>query len=341
MLCPHAAVLAAICLLSLSGCQTPTIMSGSRCLDGSSMCEEPGIPFWTKVPRTVRTSQWLVVEAYSISVSARTFGEAKATEALLTWTPLTVPATKEARTAIDQLRKNIASDKSVTLEAARNTVWSELGRLHEIQSPSPDEKWACNKTDASVKNIKSLDTEPVLVSNVATKELVLEAKRYYWTQRVPLFGSAQGSVKLGEDGTLSEGTTNVQDDTAKTLLSVFPATALLSRAFGLASAAPAAGTIETTMRSADFGIGDKGKSQSFQIAVTVIPKASMYVVKRVCEFGTNDSRCLSLEPIRIWSAVCAHDAQLVSVLPVSESVESESPPAYEVSGRIVPPKAGK
>jgi hypothetical protein len=342
-------VVAVVCFWSLSGCQTPTVTSGSRCTDSSAMCEEPGIPFWTKVPRTIRTSQWLVVDAYGVSARIRTFGGSAPGDELLTDSPLIIPATKQARNELSQIRRALSSVNSGTLEGARKVVWDELNKLDAIRAPSPNEKWMCSTPTNGQKDLTNLDTDPVLVSNTTSTELVLEPKRYYWKQYVPLFGSAQGTLKLGDDGTLSESTTSVQDDTAKTLLSVFPATALLSKAFGVASAAAAAtaaaaGTTTSTMmyeRRTDANPGKSGANLQFQIVLTVTPKASVYTLKRVCEFGSRDQRCIGLEQVTIASAVCRAESQLVSVLPVSDSSDSEETPAYEVSGKIIPPKASK
>jgi hypothetical protein len=53
----------------------------------------------------------------------------------------------------------------------------------------------------------------------------------------PIVGSASATTKLATDGTLSEGTAQIEDKTLSTLLSAIPSTDLIKNAAGIAAAA--------------------------------------------------------------------------------------------------------
>jgi len=83
-------------------------------------------------------------------------------------------------------------------------------------------------------------TEPVLYVDYSTP--------YYYNSSKPLIGSSQASFKQASDGTLSEGSAQVETKTLQSFLDLFPVKDLVSTAAGTAKAAAAlrAGPAETS-----------------------------------------------------------------------------------------------
>lgn len=75
-------------------------------------------------------------------------------------------------------------------------------------------------------NIPSADAETLAKFEVTENACVVEAElapdQYYITPRTPLFGSNNSTFSLSSEGTLTTVTANIQDETAKTLLSLLP-----------------------------------------------------------------------------------------------------------------------
>jgi len=124
-----------------------------------------------------------------------------------------------------------------------------------------------------------------LLSN--TTELVVEVdytKPYTYNARIPVFGSADSSIELAGDGSLSKAETKA--DTGK-LADALPISALLTKAFGLAAAAaPAAiAPVQTPNRELTITVTRRG----FLYTLTKLLEPTVGRNQLPLEFGKQDS----------------------------------------------------
>lgn len=148
---------------------------------------------------------------------------------------------------IEQLRQELSQSGAV-----------EAGNFPKIQG-----QWAAIVQKPSyvplpVDEAKLVDSaDAILISNTAEVDTTVDyAHIYYYNAQRPWVGSAQVDAKLNTDGTLSEGTAQVQSSTLSSFLNLVPSQQLASLIPPLtrAAAGPPAGTyrVKLTIREEDY-----------------------------------------------------------------------------------------
>lgn len=199
----------------LSGCGGLTVFKGSERLEG--------IPFYMKIAQCAQETSVLEsklgVTFNVVDVDAKGTPKAETTS-FPTKGYVLVPDTPAIRDdLVDLLVQAIRSTEPIEDIGARLSV--ELRNI-------------------SNRDVGAANTLPV--KNTWTSSMVVDgAQTYFINTRPPLFGSATGDFKFSEDSTLTGATSTVTDDTAKTLLGLFPITDKLKLRWGIVAkpAAPA------------------------------------------------------------------------------------------------------
>lgn len=218
---------ALLCLLSLTGCSAYKIAYLKDPNDPTTVAELPGIPFYQKTTvyhqETVEDRIWLTVTA-ALQIQKKPDGD---------WQTLST-ATKAYQPA------SLTGFENYTTAAASNTdpikELNYLAGIHHLTELSTDQLKILRDpktppSDAILGNISRL------AGNSVTANVKADTSRtYYYNAQIPPFGKADTSFKLGEDGTLSEGSSNV-DNTALTAL--LPFGDLAKKVFGLEAPADA------------------------------------------------------------------------------------------------------
>jgi hypothetical protein len=197
-----------------------------------------GIPFYIKVARCKQETSWIqpfytltlkkTVKFKFLDEDAAKKAAAKLPESIVTSATKTLNLTKFRNDEVQNLRAllskpGIASKpESDLIEAKWKTIsgWSDYVPLSE-------------KEDVLVKS-----EDVVEVSNTSAPDTLVDYSRvYYYNTPRPWVGSSQVDAKLAADGTLSEGSSQVQSQTLSTIISALPISALLSKAAGIGAAA--------------------------------------------------------------------------------------------------------
>jgi hypothetical protein len=92
----------------------------------------------------------------------------------------------------------------------------------------------CDRTEEQVTGSKN---SFVASDTVSAYTYVDYQNPYTLNVRRPIVGSASATTKLASDGTLSEGTAQIEDKTVSTLISAIPSADLIKNAAGIAAAA--------------------------------------------------------------------------------------------------------
>jgi hypothetical protein len=196
---------------------------------------------------------------------------------------------------------------------------------------------------AVMKQLAALPVKPVkdeVVSNTWSVAMVLSPRPYFINTRQPLIGTASSTYKLNADGTLGEATAAVTDDTAKTLLSLLPITAKISKNWGLA------GGGASDAAKAPTGIKSLATvTMACKLNVTVAERITLSTLRRALAVETPAAinaalASQPLAPLTLDDArLGANRVQLVSV-EVSSGDDKAAPekPSYKFSGSVTPPK---
>jgi hypothetical protein len=203
-------------LLMLSGCSLFKISDGSK--------EIRGIPFYPKVGKLKQTTVW-----------SRTWLEIG-----FTLSDVDPPTGKKSNTQSGVLQ---VDEKTGTADNLNNSAAAaqlaaktqDLGRVIEAFKKGSSIVTITLSTITSESDAQSQGNPSSLLQTLVSNgtELVTEvdySKTYYYNAQVPIFSSAEASVKLAADGSLSE--VSAKADTTK-LADVIPVGGLLSKAFGL------------------------------------------------------------------------------------------------------------
>jgi hypothetical protein len=119
------------------------------------------------------------------------------------------------------------------------------GLLHELEKPAPDQDsvmnaWNDLKRKDRFDPWKQNQDRTLLENSSSLTSVVDYSTRYSINQSKPFSGSSNADFKLGADGTLSEASGQVQDNTFSTILSALPISALITSATGTATKSGAA-----------------------------------------------------------------------------------------------------
>ena len=193
--------------------------------------ELDGIPFYGKTAKCIQTSVYLY-PYYRITF--QTLSGDKVLGAM------TVTLnTKDYRSADTQGFLSILRKKPPLSDAdiaQASDYWSKIDAANE----DPYSK-VVPRVDDKGKPVQSNMAAFFLVSNTATVKVLVDYKNEYaLNAKTPLAGSVNATYKLSDDGTLTEGSAQVQDQTLATIAGLFPISDLIKSAAGIATKAAAA-----------------------------------------------------------------------------------------------------
>ena len=262
----------------------------------------PGIPFYSKSAQYTHETKWLRRELVVSVVVTPGSDKTRAAHYPITGA-LVVPAT-----------------------AAGDVETGLAGLLNDVKGESFDgARIAVEKTFRGFAVLRTVPAQDELLSNTVGYTMVVGHERHYVNTLQPLVGTASGTYKLSADGTLTDATANVTDDTLKTILGLFPINAKLSQAWGVTkpATAPADGAATPT---------------AVQIDASVVSKDTVITLRRIPPDPKKPG------PLQIADAVAGReDVQLVSteILSGEGKDDSKSPkkdtPGYKIEGTITPP----
>lgn len=165
-------------------------------------------------------------------------------------------------------------------------------------------------------------------SNALKQESRISSSEYYITHMIPLFGSGSGEYEFNADGTLTKASSTVTDDTAKTLLALFPIREKLLQRW---KAQPAAALV-------------KGAKQppSFIVDAVLTPRVTVYTLRK--DFGTSGGASPGIgAPLDLAAARGGTGG--IELVSTERSGGSDSrgddAAAWKIQGTIAPPASAK
>lgn len=171
------------------------------------------------------------------------------------------------------------------------------------------------------------------IRNTLMQEMRISSSPYFINHPVPLFGTSTGTYKFAPDGTLSEASTTVTDETAKTLLGLFPIKEEL---------------IERWIPDDKDGGSEKSfRAPAIIITLTLSPQVTKYTLRQdqVADDGALSShpRPALGEPLKLEHVSARPEkGQRVELISVERSGDETpakaSPKAFKIQGSIIPPE---
>lgn len=227
----------------MCGCLSTVRINKAPTPPALSTGEVKGVPFYVKVGKCKQETSWLQ-PVYTLTLKKTTTYRFVDEKAAKTANPNAKPPDPVVHTATKTLSlPQFNSDDVRTLRG----LLGKPGEATAIEAKAIDDQWKkiADRPDyvaVAVKEDALINSDEVLeVSNTSTPEAVVDyATTYYFNAPQPWVGSSQINVKLAADGTLTEGSAQVQNQTLSTILSALPISALLTTAVGAGAAAAAA-----------------------------------------------------------------------------------------------------
>ncbi|MGO8790881.1 MAG: hypothetical protein ACLQVL_26350 [Terriglobia bacterium] len=221
----------AACLM-LGGCLSTVRIKTADSTSIPKGGDVPGIPFYVKTAKCKQETTW-IEPVYTLALKKTT-----------TYKFLDEDAAKKAGSKLPPAEVRVAT-KVLSLSEFQptNTDLQELLAL--LAKPNASEadnapiEHAWDKLskipdylplNTSEDSLISGGTNVIMISNTASPEAMVDYTRvYYYNAPRPWIGTSQVDAKLAADGTLTEGSAQVQSQTLSTLLTT--ATSLFSTAF--------------------------------------------------------------------------------------------------------------
>jgi hypothetical protein len=317
-------LLSGIMFLLVSGCANLKVYRTNSATPAKTE-ELKGIPFYIKVPVATQETKLLQRELL-VKVDLSLVGPSGPirTASFPTSGPLRVNDKPEVRRGIDNEIGNLltaGASANTNFEKTSVEIVKALEKIAKL-SPKPE--------------------PPSLLSNSWSLSMVVGPQPHYISGKIPFIGSATSNFKFSADGTLSEANSTVTDDTAKTLLSLFPIAQKLTDQWGLLPADA------KEIKSAGMVV----PNPEIKVEVTVAGATTTYTLKKVKELTGNPSAGKFFDsaaggpPLSLAEALNGtNDVQLVS----REIVEGKGngggakpdAEAYQFEGTITPPKPPK
>jgi hypothetical protein len=206
--------------------------------DGNTKMELDGVPFYLKVGACKKLSVWLEPQ-YTLTLTLAVDKRPPITH--------TLTLTRSAYTS-DPDVKNLL--KTLAGISGKHPI----NRADPFGCPAKlRDQWEDPKVLANIVPLEEIEDRPgiaqaaaahniILVSNAATVTTAVDYSHvYYMNAKTPWIGTAQVDAKLADDGTLTEGSGQVDDETWSTILSTISSLAGdFTGASAAAAAAPAA-----------------------------------------------------------------------------------------------------
>jgi hypothetical protein len=167
----------------------------------------------------------------------------------------------------------------------------------------------------------------IVASNALKQESRISSSEYYITHMIPLFGSGSGEYEFNADGTLTKASSTVTDDTAKTLLALFPIREKLLQRW---KAEPAAALVK----------GAK-PPPPFTVDAVLTPRVTVYTLRK--DFGTAGGASPVIgKPLDLAAARDGDGGiELVSTERSGGDDKGDDAAAWKIQGTIAPPAPAK
>lgn len=330
-----AAVAAALC-----GCSGVKVRDGT----GSGANDVHGIPFYIKVPWRIQETSLASREMLVVFTVTKiaTDENGKPTELTSAKLPmgevLRLDDTSDGREAISAFVNaiNVAEGYDQVVALVGNEV-TALRLKFGTKPPEPSARCDSDKYD--------------LVGNSWSTKMLAGTSLYYIEPQNPFIGSASADIHLADDGTLSESSTSVTNETASTILSALPVTAEFSKILGLPAAAPAPAPAASAAAFAQANVFPGGKKPAatkkqpvvtVRVDVSETPAQTVYQLRRATPLA-NDEKLVRPRLNLCQALRGENDTELISIktLPDAGDDKGGGKNAWQISGQLVPPKADK
>lgn len=263
-----------------------------------------GIPFFAKTPvrihetKASRTAVLVDVEVAKVDKKGKPIGTS---QHIPTGGPKLVADNNETARRLDELAAQLSNDQ---ITEPLKTFVARITMLVEGLEPA-------NEATLPAK----------LVSNTWHVENVVGPQRYFIKNKIPAMGSSQAEFDLASDGTLTKVTTQAEDKTASTLLSLVPIAGYFTHQWGLDNKTSG----DTTGTEAfDGGTHKKITAIPIKATLTVTKQVKVYSLRKVSPICKATDRMLT-------NVLGQHDADGMDCLtsqPPSASAPLECP-AYD------------
>lgn len=128
--------------------------------------------------------------------------------------------------------KTVASD--TTMVCRKDFASPLLDALRNATVADVRQKWTAVKQNLNCEPYAENAGDSLLISDAVSSYLYVDySTPYTLNVRRPVIGSASATTKLAEDGTLSEGTAQLEDKTLSTVLGLVPTADLIKSAAGI------------------------------------------------------------------------------------------------------------
>jgi hypothetical protein len=237
----------------MCGCASTVRINKAPTADALKTTEVKGVPFYVKVAKCKQETSWLQ-PVYVLTLKKTTtyqFIDEKAAKAA---NPNAKPPDPVVRTGaktlclsqfntddVKKLRALLIKPGDATPNDVKDieAQWAVVAAWPDYVAVAVDEDTLIGSKDVFE------------VSNTSAPEAVVDyTTTYYYNAPRPWVGSSQIDAKLAADGTLTEGSAQVQSQTLSTILSALPISTLLTKAAGagavVAAALPPDATKQTT-----------------------------------------------------------------------------------------------
>ncbi len=226
--------------IAMCGCVSTVRINKAPTTDALNTTEVKGVPFYVKVAKCKQETSWLQ-PVYTLTLKKTTnyrFVDEKAAKAAnpnaKSPDPVVRTATKTFSLSqfnteeVRKLRALLSKPGEATPSEVKDieAQWNTVAGWPDYVAVAVDEDILMNSKDVFE------------VSNTSTPEAVVDyGTTYYYNAPRPWVGSSQIDAKLAADGTLTEGSAQVQSQTLSTILSALPISTLLTKAAGAGAAA--------------------------------------------------------------------------------------------------------
>lgn len=326
MLVRRSMMVATLLAGSVAGCTSVKVYEAnpSEPNKPTSYRELPGIPFYSKVPVLTQTTKRVSSElSVQVVVTEIVGGKAGRSQTLPVAGVLRLQAKPEVRAALRQeFEKLIVAARTDALDAgaASAKVQEKLADLGK-RFPAPAGP--------------ATDERTTVVANAWGLKMLTGPRELFISTRQPVFGSAQSAFKFSDDGTLTEASQTITDDTAKTLLALFPIADKMKLRWGISAAAPQMNVAPPP-------------SKEVEIDVSVDEVQTAYLLEKVTELDKTKPigsyfAPATPTPLLLSKGLAGTDGvQLTAIVTTSSSSGGDRKPAddkaYQLQGTITPPK---
>lgn len=242
-----------------------------------------------------------------------------------------VVASDDVFNELDGIGGKLSGDVGITPE---NFAARVEARLHEATA-----HWGgCDKGTPSVivcirpsvRYGRAIQNDVVVVSE-------LSESQYYINTRRPWIGSANATIDLAADGTMTKAQAEVEDKTVETILSVLPITTFFTKQWNLAGADAAQAAVAGKDSKAYAHISLQGRPKP-TIELKLEPVTWTYVLRRRLAKGASAAIALTY-PDTGCAAATTGCVQLVSAASDAENktAEDKKPEGWTISGSLIPP----